>query len=92
MILGKYRKKGYFPCYKEGCTCHTKIKGGVTNEQTCKRCRNVVRRGAPGFCAYKWMSPSDKQKISKDAKRTAEDMGDVKRDVARMANTIKETF
>ena len=52
----------------------------------------LAAAGAAGFCAYKWMSPSDKQKISKDAKRAAEDMGDVKRDVARMANTIKETF
>lgn len=52
----------------------------------------LAAAGAAGFCAYKWMSPSDKQKISKDVKRTAEDMGDVKRDVARMANTIKDTF
>ena len=52
----------------------------------------LAAAGAAGFCAYKWMSPSYKQKISKDAKLTAEDMGDVKRDVARMANTIKETF
>ncbi len=52
----------------------------------------LAAAGAAGFCAYKWMSPSDKQKISRDVKRTAEDMGDVKRDVTRMASTIKDTF
>ena len=52
----------------------------------------LAAAGAAGFCAYKWMSPSDKQKISRDATRTAEDMGDVKRDVTRMASTIKDTF
>lgn len=52
----------------------------------------LAAAGAAGFCAYKWMSPSDKQKLTRDAKRTAEDMSDVKRDVTRMASTIKDTF
>lgn len=48
--------------------------------------------GTAGFCAYKWMSPTDKQKISRDVKRTVEDMGDVRHDMSRMAGTIKDTF
>lgn len=48
--------------------------------------------GTAGFCAYKWMSPTSKQRITRDAKRTAEDMSDVGRDVAHMASTIKDTF
>ena len=52
----------------------------------------LAAAGAAGFCAYKWMSPSDREKITRDAKRTAEDMSDVKRDVTRMASTIKDTF
>lgn len=48
--------------------------------------------GAAGFYAYKLMSPSDKEKLTRDAKRTAADMSDVKRDVTRMAGTIRETF
>ena len=52
----------------------------------------LAAAGAAGFCAYKWMSPTDREKITRDAKRTAEDMGDVKRDVTRMASTIKDTF
>ena len=52
----------------------------------------LATAGAAGFCAYKWMSPSDKDKISRDMRRTVEDMGDVKTDVSRMASTIKDTF
>jgi len=52
----------------------------------------LAAAGTAGFCAYKWMSPGDKQRISRDVKRTAEDMSDVKRDVTRMASTIKDTF
>ncbi|MCI5688159.1 hypothetical protein AALA24_04250 [Anaerovoracaceae bacterium 42-11] len=52
----------------------------------------LAAAGAAGFCAYKWMSPSDKDKISRDMRRTMEDMGDVKTDVSRMASTIKDTF
>lgn len=48
--------------------------------------------GTAGFCAYKWMSPSAKQRISRDAKRTVQDMGDLKQDVSHMASTIKDTF
>lgn len=52
----------------------------------------IAAAGTAGFCAYKWMSPTDKQKISRDVRRTVEDMGDVKQDVTRMASTIKDTF
>lgn len=48
--------------------------------------------GTAGYCAYKWMSPTDRQKITRDVKRTVEDMGDVRQDVSRMASTIKDTF
>ena len=60
--------------------------------QLVKDAAMLAAAGAAGFCAYKWMSPSDKEKLSRDAKRTAEDMSDVKRDVSRMASTIKDTF
>lgn len=52
----------------------------------------LAAAGTAGYCAYKWMSPSDKQKIGRDVRRTVEDMSDVKNDVSRMANTIKDTF
>ncbi len=48
--------------------------------------------GAAGYCAYKWMSPTDKQKITREARRTMEDMTDVRDDVTRMASTIRDTF
>ena len=57
-----------------------------------KDAARLAAAGAAGFCAYKWMSPSDKDKISRDMRRTVEDMGDVKTDVSRMASTIKDTF
>ena len=38
----------------------------------------LAAAGTAGYCAYKWMSPSDKKKITRDARRTMEDMGDVK--------------
>ncbi len=52
----------------------------------------LAAAGTAGFCAYKWMSPSDKQKITRDMHRTVEDMGDVRHDVSRMASTIRDTF
>ncbi len=52
----------------------------------------LAAAGTAGFCAYKWMSEADKQKISRDVKRTVEDMGDVRHDMSRMAGTIKDTF
>ncbi len=52
----------------------------------------LAAAGTAGFCAYKWMSPSDKDKLSRDMRRTMDDMGDVKTDVSRMASTIKDTF
>ncbi len=52
----------------------------------------LAAAGAAGYCAYKWLSPADKEKLGREARRTAEDMGDVKRDVSRMASTIKDTF
>ncbi|MGN0659712.1 MAG: hypothetical protein ACI4LA_08895 [Emergencia sp.] len=52
----------------------------------------IAAAGTAGYCAYRWMSPSDKQKISRDVRRTVEDMGDVRHDVGRMANTIRDTF
>lgn len=52
----------------------------------------LAAAGTAGYCAYKWMSPSDKQKIGRDVKRTVEDMSDVGHDVSRMASTIKNTF
>ena len=52
----------------------------------------LAAAGTAGFCAYKWMSPTDKQKISRHVKRTVEDMGDVRHDMSRMAGTIKDTF
>ena len=48
--------------------------------------------GSVGLCAYKCMSADDKRKLSRDVKRTVEDMGDVKKDMSRMAGTIKDTF
>lgn len=48
--------------------------------------------GTAGYCAYKWMSESDKNQISREAKRTVEDIGDVGHDVRKMAGTIKDTF
>ena len=48
--------------------------------------------GTAGYCAFKWMSPTDRQKITREAKRTAEDIGDVREDMSRMASTIKNTF
>jgi hypothetical protein len=52
----------------------------------------IAAAGTASYCAYKWMSPSDKQKISRDVKRTVADMDDVRHDVTRMASTIKDTF
>ena len=52
----------------------------------------LAAAGTAGYCAYKWMSPNDKQKITRDARRTVEDMSDVKNDVTRMASTIRDTF
>ncbi|MGC2872989.1 hypothetical protein ACPW7J_07765 [Ihubacter sp. rT4E-8] len=52
----------------------------------------LAAAGTAGYCAYRWMSPTDKQKISRDVRRTVEDMGDVRHDVSRMAGTIKDTF
>ncbi len=52
----------------------------------------LAAAGTAGYCAYKWMSPSDKQKITRDARRTMEDMNDVRNDMGRMANTIRDTF
>ncbi len=52
----------------------------------------LAAAGTAGFCAYKWMSPSDKDRLSRDMRRTMDDMGDVKTDVSRMASTIKDTF
>lgn len=48
--------------------------------------------GTAGYCAYKWMSPSDRHHITREVRRTAEDIGDVGHDVSRMAGTIKDTF
>ena len=52
----------------------------------------VAAAGAAGYCAYKWMSPSDKQNIKRDVRRTVADMSDVRQDMGRMANTIRDTF
>lgn len=52
----------------------------------------LAAASAAGYCAYKWMSPTDKQNIKRDVRRTVEDMGDVKNDMGRMANTIRDTF
>lgn len=52
----------------------------------------LAAAGTAGYCAYKWMSPTDKQNIRRDVRRTVEDMGDVKNDMGRMANTIRDTF
>ena len=52
----------------------------------------IAAMGTVGFCAYKCMSPDDKRKLSRDAKRTMEDMCDVRHDMTRMAGTIKDTF
>ena len=48
--------------------------------------------GTAGFLAYKWMSPTDKQNIKRDVRRTVADMSDVKQDMGRMADTIRDTF
>lgn len=48
--------------------------------------------GAAGLMAYKWMSPTDKQNIKRDVRRTVADMSDVKQDMGRMADTIRDTF
>ncbi|MEG0923657.1 MAG: hypothetical protein RR313_03785 [Anaerovoracaceae bacterium] len=52
----------------------------------------IAVTGAAGYCAYQWMTPESKRQISRDVKRTAEDMSDVKKDMAHMATTIKNTF
>lgn len=52
----------------------------------------VAAAGAAGYCAYKWMSPSDKQNIKRDVRRTVADMSDVRQDMGRMASTIRDTF
>jgi len=52
----------------------------------------LAAAGTAGYCAYKWMSPTDKQRITRDARRTMEDMCDVRQDMGRMANTIRDTF
>lgn len=52
----------------------------------------LAAAGTAGYCAYRWMSPSDKHNIQRDVKRTVEDMNDVRHDVTRMAGTIKDTF
>ena len=48
----------------------------------------LAAAGTAGFCAYKWMSPTDKQKISRDVKRTVEDMGDVRHDAKERESAI----
>ncbi len=57
-----------------------------------KEAMMIAAAGAAGYCAYKWMSPTDKQNIKRDVRRTVADMGDVKSDMGRMANTIRDTF
>lgn len=52
----------------------------------------VAAAGTAGYYAYKFMSPGAKRQISRDIKRTAEDMGNIKDDVSHMATTIKDTF
>lgn len=45
-----------------------------------------------GFCAYKWMSPDDKQQISRTASKMGRDMCDVKEDMCDMAESIRDSF
>ena len=52
----------------------------------------LAAAGTAGYCAYKWMSPSDKQNIKRDVRRTVADMSDVRQDMGRMASTIRDTF
>ena len=52
----------------------------------------IAAVGAVGLMAYKWMSPTDKQNIKRDVRRTVADMSDVKQDMGRMADTIRDTF
>lgn len=48
--------------------------------------------GAISACAYKMMSPEDRNEISREVKKTADDICDVKKDVSEMAGTIKQSF
>ena len=48
--------------------------------------------GTAGYCAYKWMSPTDRQEDHERLSAMAEDIGDVREDMSRMASTIKNTF
>lgn len=52
----------------------------------------ITAIGTAGLCVYRMISPEDKKQIVREAKRTANDMYDVKKDVTQMANTIKESF
>ncbi len=52
----------------------------------------LAAAGTAGYYAYRMMSPTDKQSIKRDARRTMEDMNDVRHDMGRMANTIRDTF
>ena len=52
----------------------------------------LAAAGTAGYCAYKWMSPSDKQNIKRDVRRTVADMNDVRQDMGHMADTIRDTF
>ena len=52
----------------------------------------IAAIGTAGLLTYSMMSPSSKKEISKDARRTMDDMCDVKQDMAHMAGTIKDTF
>lgn len=48
--------------------------------------------GAVSACAYKMMSPEERTEISREAKKTANDICDVKKDMTEMASTIKQSF
>lgn len=48
--------------------------------------------GAVSACAYKMMSPEERNQISREAKKTADDICDVRKDMTEMANTIKQSF
>ncbi len=48
--------------------------------------------GAAGYCAYRSITPMEKNRISRDVKRTVGDLDDVRHDMTRMAGTIKDTF
>lgn len=52
----------------------------------------LAAAGTAGYCAYKWMSPEDKNNIKSDFHRTVKDINDVKQDVAGMTGTIRNTF